>query len=77
MSEEIRKGKQTPTICIWLPYTESLYPPAKEMSCLRKNRVDTTSLLCDFLKQISVFESIFPYLEAFFTQNHTESHEFF
>ena len=57
------------------PFFESLYPPAKKMSCLRGNRVGTTFLLCDFLKQISVFGSAFPYFEVFFTQNHTESHE--
>lgn len=31
MSEEIRKGKQTPTICIRLPYTESLGTEAADL----------------------------------------------
>ena len=31
MSEEIRKGKQTPTICIRLPYTESLGTEAVDL----------------------------------------------
>ncbi len=31
MSEEIRKGKQTPTSCIRLPYTESLGTEAAQL----------------------------------------------
>ena len=55
---------------------ESLYPPAKEMSYLRENRVGTAFFLPWILQIISEFGKKFPYFEVFFAQNHTKFFEF-